>query len=417
MRRLVVIGNGMAGARTVEEIRERGGADLFDITVFGDEPYGNYNRIMLSNVLAGVEDEAGIFLNEPRLVRRERHHPARRRAGRPHRPVAPGWCTPTTARSTPYDKLDHRHRQPRVHPADRRRPPPRPRLPPGRLRVPHARRHPQHDPVRAASTNAPSSSAAACSAWRPRADCRATCGHVTLVHAARPPDEHPARRAGRRDPAAQRRAARHRGGHRRADHARSSASTRSPASGSTTAGRSTATSWWSPPASGPTPSVAAASGLPVERGIVVDDQMRVPRRAGHLRGRRVRRSTAAQMYGLVAPLWEQAHGARRPRHRRQPAAPPTTARGRHQAQGGRRRRGRDGPQGARARRTTRSSSSPSRARASTRASSSATAGWSARRSSATSTRSPSSCRRSTAGCRCRRTAPSCCSTSAGRRPR
>jgi nitrite reductase [NAD(P)H] large subunit len=61
-QRLVVIGNGMAGARTVEEIIARGGD--FTITVFGDEPYGNYNRIMLSNVLAGVEDEAGIFLND-----------------------------------------------------------------------------------------------------------------------------------------------------------------------------------------------------------------------------------------------------------------------------------------------------------------------------------------------------------------
>jgi nitrite reductase (NADH) large subunit len=60
--RLVVIGNGMAGARTVEEILSRGGD--FDITMFGDEPYGNYNRIMLSNVLAGVEDESGIFLND-----------------------------------------------------------------------------------------------------------------------------------------------------------------------------------------------------------------------------------------------------------------------------------------------------------------------------------------------------------------
>jgi len=63
-QRLVVIGNGMAGARTVEEILERGGAELFAITMFGDEPYGNYNRIMLSNVLAGIEDEAGIFLND-----------------------------------------------------------------------------------------------------------------------------------------------------------------------------------------------------------------------------------------------------------------------------------------------------------------------------------------------------------------
>lgn len=63
MRRLVVVGNGMAGARTVEEILARGSADQFAITMFGDEPYGNYNRISLSNVLAGSEDEADIFLN------------------------------------------------------------------------------------------------------------------------------------------------------------------------------------------------------------------------------------------------------------------------------------------------------------------------------------------------------------------
>ena len=60
---LVVIGNGMAGARAVEEILARGGADLFDITMFGDEPYGNYNRIMLSDVLNGSQEESEIFLN------------------------------------------------------------------------------------------------------------------------------------------------------------------------------------------------------------------------------------------------------------------------------------------------------------------------------------------------------------------
>ncbi len=63
-RRLVVIGNGMAAGRTVEEILERGGGEQFDITMFGDEPYGNYNRIMLSHVLSGEEDESGIFLND-----------------------------------------------------------------------------------------------------------------------------------------------------------------------------------------------------------------------------------------------------------------------------------------------------------------------------------------------------------------
>ncbi|PTR45418.1 nitrite reductase (NADH) large subunit [Rhodococcus sp. OK611] len=65
MRRLVVIGNGMAGARTVEEILARGGRDQFDITMIGDEPYGNYNRIMLSHVLAGESstDDEDLILN------------------------------------------------------------------------------------------------------------------------------------------------------------------------------------------------------------------------------------------------------------------------------------------------------------------------------------------------------------------
>ncbi len=60
---LVVVGNGMAGIRAIEEVLARGGRDVFDITVFGDEPYGNYNRIMLSNVLAGIDDPAEIYLN------------------------------------------------------------------------------------------------------------------------------------------------------------------------------------------------------------------------------------------------------------------------------------------------------------------------------------------------------------------
>ncbi|MGH3567763.1 MAG: nitrite reductase large subunit NirB [Pseudonocardia sp.] len=59
---LIVIGNGMAGARVVEEILARGGAQRFRITMFGDEPYGNYNRIMLSHVLAG-DGADEIYLN------------------------------------------------------------------------------------------------------------------------------------------------------------------------------------------------------------------------------------------------------------------------------------------------------------------------------------------------------------------
>ena len=62
-KRLVVIGNGMAGARLLEELLARGGGDLYDIVVFGEEPYGNYNRILLSNVLAGTHDPKDIFIN------------------------------------------------------------------------------------------------------------------------------------------------------------------------------------------------------------------------------------------------------------------------------------------------------------------------------------------------------------------
>ena len=49
---LVLVGNGMAGARTLEELLKLA-PDLYEITVFGAESYPNYNRIMLSPVLAG----------------------------------------------------------------------------------------------------------------------------------------------------------------------------------------------------------------------------------------------------------------------------------------------------------------------------------------------------------------------------
>ncbi len=63
--KLVVIGNGMAGMRTVEELRKLA-PELYDITVFGAEPHGNYNRILLSPVLAGEKtlDEIMIHSKE-----------------------------------------------------------------------------------------------------------------------------------------------------------------------------------------------------------------------------------------------------------------------------------------------------------------------------------------------------------------
>ena len=62
-QKLVVIGNWMAGARVVEEILALDGARQFEITMFGDEPTGNYNRILLSNVLNGSYQEEEIYFN------------------------------------------------------------------------------------------------------------------------------------------------------------------------------------------------------------------------------------------------------------------------------------------------------------------------------------------------------------------
>lgn len=61
--KLVVIGNGMAGMRTIEELLKLA-PEKYEITVFGDEPHPNYNRIMLSPVLAGEKQFDEIILNE-----------------------------------------------------------------------------------------------------------------------------------------------------------------------------------------------------------------------------------------------------------------------------------------------------------------------------------------------------------------
>ncbi|MCP3763032.1 nitrite reductase large subunit NirB [Domibacillus sp. A3M-37] len=62
-RKLVVIGNGMAGVRTVEEILAIH-PDKFEITIFGKEPHPNYNRILLSKVLQGDTTVESITLND-----------------------------------------------------------------------------------------------------------------------------------------------------------------------------------------------------------------------------------------------------------------------------------------------------------------------------------------------------------------
>jgi nitrite reductase (NADH) large subunit len=60
--KLVMVGNGMAGVRTLEELLKIA-PDLYDITVFGAEPHPNYNRILLSPVLAGEQTIDEIILN------------------------------------------------------------------------------------------------------------------------------------------------------------------------------------------------------------------------------------------------------------------------------------------------------------------------------------------------------------------
>lgn len=56
MEKLVVVGDGMAGVACVEQILKH--SQKFDITIFGDETHVNYNRILLSSVLAGEKSPA-----------------------------------------------------------------------------------------------------------------------------------------------------------------------------------------------------------------------------------------------------------------------------------------------------------------------------------------------------------------------
>ncbi len=107
--RLVVIGNGMAGARLVEDVLARASGDRFEVSMFGDEPYGNYNRILLSGVLAGTQQPDDIFINplawytdnevDAARGRRRGTHRSRRAQRGPRR--ATGGPNPTTRWSSP----------------------------------------------------------------------------------------------------------------------------------------------------------------------------------------------------------------------------------------------------------------------------------------------------------------------------
>src|SRR5882724_6452319 len=83
--KLVVIGNGMAGIRAVEELLKLA-PDAYDITVFGAEPHPNYNRILLSPVLSGEQTLDQIMLNDCDWYAANGDHGQRHR--RPIRQVA-----------------------------------------------------------------------------------------------------------------------------------------------------------------------------------------------------------------------------------------------------------------------------------------------------------------------------------------
>ena len=101
--RLIVIGNGMAGARFVEDLVARRGRDRFDIVVLGDDPYGNYNRILLSNVVAGVNEPKDIFLNPSEWY--ERNGISLRAGVRVHKVDRAKKCLCCRRIDEPYDQL------------------------------------------------------------------------------------------------------------------------------------------------------------------------------------------------------------------------------------------------------------------------------------------------------------------------
>ncbi|WP_028997548.1 nitrite reductase large subunit NirB [Azohydromonas australica] len=105
--KLVLIGNGMAGVRTLEELLKIA-PDLYDITVFGAEPHPNYNRILLSPVLAGEQTIDEIILN-PLAWYEENgitlHLGCEVTAVNRAKRVVHGRCKDGSAIEAPYDRL------------------------------------------------------------------------------------------------------------------------------------------------------------------------------------------------------------------------------------------------------------------------------------------------------------------------
>jgi nitrite reductase (NADH) large subunit len=99
-----MVGNGMAGVRTLEELLKIA-PELYDITVFGAEPHPNYNRILLSPVLAGEQTLDEIVLNSWEWYEENRITPARRQEGGADRPRQARGARRGRHRGAEYDRL------------------------------------------------------------------------------------------------------------------------------------------------------------------------------------------------------------------------------------------------------------------------------------------------------------------------
>jgi len=101
--KLVVVGNGMAGCRAVQEVLKRD-PGRYEITIFGAEPRVNYDRIMLSPVLAGEKSYEDIIINDAAWYADNgiTLHTARR-VTTIDREAKAVWCE--DAYAEPYDKL------------------------------------------------------------------------------------------------------------------------------------------------------------------------------------------------------------------------------------------------------------------------------------------------------------------------
>ena len=72
-KKIVLVGNGMAGVNCIEQLLKLA-PNSYEITIFGKEPHPNYNRILLSSVLAGDADMKDIVINDWSWYEENQHY-------------------------------------------------------------------------------------------------------------------------------------------------------------------------------------------------------------------------------------------------------------------------------------------------------------------------------------------------------